>query len=600
MFRSLRCIALVFISLTSIGSLTRAERPACYQLLPSKTLAYVRVADIQELGERFNETSVGKMFQEEQLQSLTSQLFEEAENAFAPVSEEIGLSLNELLSIPSGEVALALAAPRTGFPAPVLMVDIEGQEANAVRLLEVIQDKIKEEGKLAASTEVIGSTKLQVFSQEEDTRYTGIIFFRRDGMLVITSHMQIAEQIVAAWDGDEEQEVLEQNEDFADTMRHSKGPRGAAPEIRWFVDPVTLAKVALRGNLGAQMGLSMLPAVGLDGLLAIGGSMTFASDEYDTFIQTHIITAEPRTGVLAAIAMKSGTNTPEEWVPHDVSSYITLHWDFDKTKQEVEILYNSFRGDDAFEEQVLARANEALGMDVMEEVVGAMEGRISLATWIPKPTRLNNFAYVGGIHLKEDVDFEATWQKMMEAVPAGEEPEEKSYAGFTIYSAPGEEEEADIEDTGGDSESDIFRPLPVKISVAIVDDCVLIANRPEYLERAIVSRSSSSKLLKDELEFKLVASKARRQPGGRTPAYFSFNRPEEGMRMAYELVTAEKTRESLGNAAENNPFLGRINQALEDNPLPPFAKLREYLAPTGSIMSVDDNGIHYIGFGLRR
>ena len=595
MFQRLKPFAFVLIGLTLVSSSVLAERPACYKLLPTKTLAYVRIADIKELGERYNETSMGRMFQEEQLQSLTSQLFEEAEDAFTPVADEIGLSLSELLSIPSGEVALAVTAPPRGLPAPVLMVDVEGQEANAIQLLDVLQEKIKEDGKLTASTEVVGSTKLTVFSQDEDERFTGMIFFRRDGMLVMTSNMDIAQQIVAAWDGDEEQKVLEQNEDFADVMRHSKGPREAIPQIRWYIDPISFAKVGLRGNTGAQMGLAMLPAVGLDGLLAIGGSMTFASDEYDAFIQTHVITAEPRTGALAAIAMKSGSNEPEDWVPHDVSSYLTMHWDFGKTQKEVATLFNSFRGDDAFEEQVLARANEALGMDVMEEVVGAMEGRISLATWIPKPTRVNNFAYVGGIHLKEGEDFQDTWQKMLEKAPSGEEPEEKSYGGFTIYSAPGEEEEVD------DAEDpDILKPLPVKISVAIVDDCLLIANRPEYLERAIVSRSASAKSLKNELDFKLVASKARRQPGGRTPGYFSFNRPEEGMRMMYDLATAEKTREGLAGAAENNEFLGRINQALEDNPLPPFEKLRDYLAPTGSIIKADEKGFHYIGFGLRR
>lgn len=572
-----------------------ADRPACYQLLPSKTLAYVRVADIKELGERFNETSVGRMFQEQQLKSLTSQLFAEGEDAFTPIAEEIGLTLEELLSIPSGEIAFAVSAANTGFPVPVLMIDIDGQEANAVQLLKVLEEKIQEDGKLSLSTEVMGSTKVSVFSQDEDRRYTGMVHFRRDGMLVMTSNMKIAEQILAAWDGEAEQEVLEQNEDFADVMRHSKGPREAVPQIRWYIDPVSFAKVAARGNTGAQMGLAMLPAVGLDGLLGIGGSMTFASDEYDVFMQTHMITAEPRTGALAALALRNGPTDPEDWVPNDVASYMTLHWDFEQMGKEVGTLYNSFRGDEAFEEQVLARANEFLGMDVMEDIVGAMTGRLSLATWYPKPTRVNGVAYLGGIHVKEDVDFEETWKKILERAPSGEEPEEKSYGGFTIYSAPGNDEAEEDPD-----DPNILQALPVKVSMALVDDCFLIANRPEYIERAIVSRSASAKSLGNELDFKLVSSKARRQPKGRTPGFFSFNRPEEGMRMVYDLATAEKTRAGLASAAENNELLGRLNRTLEENPLPPFATLRDYLAPTGSIITADENGFHYIGFGLRR
>lgn len=339
-----------------------AERPRCYQLLPSKTLAYLRIADLNVLGERFNETSIGRMSQETQIKSLTTQLYEEAEDAFGPIADQIGLSLSELLAIPAGEIAIAVTAPPQGWPAPVLMVDIEGQEANAVRLLDVVKDRLQSDGKMSKSHEVVGGTKLEVFSQDRDERFTGVVVFRRDGMLVITSNIEVARQILSAWDGDADQEVLEENEDFADVMRHSKGPRGATPQIRWYIDPISFAKVAMRGNSSAQIGLAMLPAVGLDGLLAVGGSVTLATDEYDSFLQTHLIAAEPRTGALAALAMKAGSTDPEDWVPHDVASYMTLNWDFVKMEKEVAKLYNSFRGDEAFEEQVLARASEALGV----------------------------------------------------------------------------------------------------------------------------------------------------------------------------------------------------------------------------------------------
>lgn len=573
-------------------SLCHADRPACYKLLPKKTLAYVRIADLKELGKKFNETSMGRMAQEEQLKSLTSQLFEEAEEAFTPVADDLGLSLSELLAIPTGEIAFAVTAPPNGLPAVVLMVDIDGQEANAVRLLERMEEELDKQGELEPSKEVIGKTKVSIYKQDRDERFTGLVHFRRDGMLVMTSNLEVAKQIVAAWDGDVEQQVLEENEDFADVMRHSKGPREAVPQIRWFIDPISFAKVAMRGNAGAQMGLAMLPAVGLDGLLAVGGSMTFASDEYDSFIQMHVITAEPRTGALAAIAMKSGKTEPEDWVPNDVASYTTMNWDFDKTRKEVGTLYDSFRGDDKFEEEILRRASEALDVDVTEKIIKEMGGRVTLASWYPKPTRVNGVAYLGGIHLKEDNEFEETMKHAIEYAAKGD-VDEKSYAGFTIYSRPQDED-------GQEDSDDITKPLPAIPCFALVDDCLLISNRPEYIERAIVSRSASAKSLKNELDFKLVASKVRRQPGGRNPGMFSFSRPEEGMRMVYDLATSEQTRSGLANAAEGNELLGRLNRVLEDNPLPPFAKLREYLAPVGSIMKADDTGFHYIGFGLRR
>ena len=579
----------VALALFTLASTAIADRPACYKLLPSKTLAYIRIADLDELGEKFNEMSVGRMFQEEELKSLTEHLFEEAETAFTPAGEQVGLSLSEILAIPQGELAFAFVTPPNGFPAPVLMVDIDGQEAAVLKLTDALEDAIKRDGKLRKSDQAVRGTKLTVFSQDEDPRYTGVIHFQRDSMLVMTSNMEVAEQILAAWDGDDEQAVLEDNDDFADVMRHSKGPREAAPQIRWFIDPISFAKVALRGNVGAQMGLGMLPVVGLDGLLALGGSVTMASDEYDTFMQFHIITAEPRTGALAALAMKSGDPNPEKWVPSDAASYTTLYWDLNRTKMEVEVLYDSFRGEDMFQKEVLDRISQEMGVDFQEQIVGAMAGRATLATWYPKPTRINGVAMLGGIELNEDAEFEETLAQLVER---NNDVQQKSYGGKTIYFAPSDENEGD------DEEADIFKPVSNQLAISIVDDYLLIANRPEHIERAIITQGTSGKKLADELDFKLVYSKARRQPGGRSPGMFSFQRPEEGLRMAYDLATADSTRQSMANA--DNEFLSRLGSHLDETPLPPFERLRKHFAPNGSIMTADDKGFHYIGFGLRR
>ncbi len=80
----------------------------------------------------------------------------------------------------------------------------------------------------------------------------------------------------------------------------------------------------------------------------------------------------------------------------------------------------------------------------------------------------------------------------------------------------------------------------------------------------------------------------------------SFNRPEEGMRMLYGLVASEQTREGLRRGGENNQFLKSLGKSLDDNPLPPFAVLRQYLAPGGAMVVDDETGIHYMAFSLNR
>jgi hypothetical protein len=80
----------------------------------------------------------------------------------------------------------------------------------------------------------------------------------------------------------------------------------------------------------------------------------------------------------------------------------------------------------------------------------------------------------------------------------------------------------------------------------------------------------------------------------------AFDRPEEALRLWYDIATADTTRQRLSQGAENNRFFRTVNDALRDNPLPPFAVLARYLAPSGSLLTDDESGLHYVSFTLRR
>ncbi|HEY1068217.1 MAG TPA: hypothetical protein VGE52_18985, partial [Pirellulales bacterium] len=74
----------------------------------------------------------------------------------------------------------------------------------------------------------------------------------------------------------------------------------------------------------------------------------------------------------------------------------------------------------------------------------------------------------------------------------------------------------------------------------------------------------------------------------------------EGLGFLYGLATAESTRKNLTGAAENNPFLRSVDEALNENPLPPFEVIKSYFAPGGSLVTNEDSGFHYMAFTLRR
>jgi hypothetical protein len=120
------------------------------------------------------------------------------------------------------------------------------------------------------------------------------------------------------------------------------------------------------------------------------------------------------------------------------------------------------------------------------------------------------------------------------------------------------------------------------------------------LEHIIIAHGNGSAPLAKDLEFKLSMSKIKRQPGGETPGMISFNRPEEGMRLLYDIANGEQAKTFLAGQAENNDFFKNVDKAMKDNPLPPFALIAKYLAPGGGLLTNDETGIHYAAFQLRR
>ena len=95
----------------------------------------------------------------------------------------------------------------------------------------------------------------------------------------------------------------------------------------------------------------------------------------------------------------------------------------------------------------------------------------------------------------------------------------------------------------------------------------------------ILAKGDAGKSLAEELDYKLIASKIRRHAGGTKPGMITFSRSEQVMKYLYELATSDDTRKQLSDQAEDQRFFRVLDDALNENPLPPWPVLAQYLAP---------------------
>jgi hypothetical protein len=569
-----------------------ADRPSAAKLLPARTVGYFRIAHAPDLVAKFRETAVGRLAHDEQVRPILSQLYGSATDAFTRVQEQIGLSLEELLKIPQGEMAIALVAPEDDVPSLVLLMDVGDQLPAAQKLLEQAEKSASDNGAEIATEEVDG-VELRTIRNPNDRRPP--VYFIREGTIVVCNHSAFARQLLAAWDGAEGERLLD-NPKFTTIMRRCLSSEEDPPQITWFVDPVELAVAVTRGNFNAQAIVALMPVLGLDGLKGAGGAVTLGAGDFDMVVHSHLLLEPPREGVVEMLALGSGKGTPEPWVPQSAAGYATLYWDAQRTYDAACQVYDRFREEGSLARKIQDRiARQYPELDFENDLLKALGGRLTRVTWMEPPARINSQSLLFGVKLSEPVAFRDTLEKLL--APFQDQLEEKKYAGVAYYRSPPLLQRNRERDDDGEGNSLVRRPTPC---IAILGDYLLLTDSEKLLQEAILTKSDPGRGLAKELDFKLIASKISRQPGGDNPGLLSFNRPEEGMRNLYEIARSQETRDWLGQRKEDSRAAKALHDALNDNPLPPFSVVQKYLAPGGAVMVNDETGFHHTAFTLKR
>jgi hypothetical protein len=557
-----------------------ADRPPTDELVPLGTVALVRIADVAALKEDFLDTALGQMSQDPQMQPVVDALYGAALDAAAALEEQLGMSLEEIIAIPDGELSLALVPVEDASPALVLLLDGGQSPERLEDLLASAARQIEAQGGRVGDAVVEGADVTVVSGPNAAQGQAA--YFLREGTLVASSSVEGLRAVVLCWDGSAD--TLADDPDYADVMTRSRGA-DRDPQVTWFADPIGMVEAFRQGTAALQLVLAALPALGLDGVRCAGGSVTLAGEQFDSIVRAHLLLDEPRTGVAAMLALESAEAEPEAWVPADAASYTTIHWDMATTFEELRNLVDSFQGEGAFDRRA-QQAGERAGVDIEQEVVGAFDNRISYVTLIEAPITLTSQATIVGVRLKDATVFQATLDGLIERY--GDALEERTYAGTTYYQVVPPA-------LGGPPEGTPWRAA----CFGLVGDELLVADRAGALERALRAAGDPQGGLAQSLEYKLIAGRIARQSGGTTPSMVTFRRPSEQFRVLYALASPPEEDERQRLEADN-PFLQGIRQALDEHPLPPFEVIESYFAPGGAVLVNDETGLHYTSFTLRR
>lgn len=583
----------------SFASSVLAERPTAPQLFPAQTLVYFRVDDSRDMKAKMSEASTGKMFNDPELKPIVDELYGSAIKLTAQMQEVIGVNLEELLAIPNGEMAFGFYFNEKK-PAIVALLEA-GDELPA---LEIILSRAEEQAAREAdrTEEKVGDITLVIWKNRNRIDQE-VAYFIDQGVFVAANQVDAARKLADVWqgktgEGKEKYKTLAENRKFLTVMSQCVGSEGERPQASFYVDPIAILKGAINssGDAGGAAVLAILPALGVDGLQSVGGSVILGTKEFDSIIHGHIQLASPRRGLMEVLRPKNGSTTPENWVPSDVGSYMTLNWDVPKTVSSVAKIVDNFQGEDWFKGR-MEQAGERFDIKIQEDIIDQIAGRMTIVQGFVKPFRMNSGTNLFAVQLKDPEKFKESVLPKINAfiekqARGGAVPQAKTGTTGTFY----------LIEVGGQREN---RPSPEvirrpKLCYGVMGDYFFFSDDTYMIDEIISAEEGRRDLLADDEDYKMISDKVKEQLREKESSVLMFQRPEESLRVFYEMARDPANKQRLQENSANNPVFTALAQILEKHELPPFSVVEKYLTPTGAFVTEDESGLHYTAFSLKR
>ena len=593
--------------------------PAAPQIFPEDTIAYIRIDNVDEVRSDWGDSQLGRMLADPELRPFVEETYAIAAEAFDKIGEQFGVSLDELLAIPTGQVAAAAMPARftdeqlDAIDEASADEDPESEEAirrrirqkrrrqNAIAGLFVIEagenldellDLIERLGE--------GAKKNGFVSRKSDRdgitlhRYLPprpgrppLEYFASEGTLVFGIGHETASLALDHLQGRSDEPVLAQRSEFVSLLSRCTGEETTRPQTTMFLDPYHLIERLVKRGGAAGFVWPIIEDLGLKRLRGMAASSFRGGETFEDITHFHIGINPPRDGFFGVLRPEDVEEiAPPSWVSDDVTSYSTVGWNFPVTYDNAGKIVTRFMGGRPFEEVVDAPVQKAFDVSVRDDVLPNLSGRYVTVRWLQRPVKFNSMIQIHALHLSNPDAIRNVLEKVRNKQPSALRPTTKH--GYTVYQL-GPEQNRQWPDS--------MRPM--QWSVSLVDDWILYSDSDECRDHLLQTAAGSRERLSGNVDYDIVTGQLSGMLAGETPFMVSYVRGEEFLRQGYELVKSDQARDFLARRGEENPLLAKLAELLRRDQLPDFDKLRKYFAPAGSFMYDEPGGIHWASYTLR-
>lgn len=600
------------------------------QLFPSSTTAYVSVGNWPELRESWNKTQLSELMTDPVMEPFADDLRRQLDERFSVTEKRLGLSMDELKDLPTGEVSLGYIYGGRGEPSLVMLADVTDNLDAAEKMMADVRKKLEERGATRSTRDANGvEIVLYELPPDEETGERGTAAYAlHDAVLAVADSGDTLASVLARFKG-EHKDTLSSVKPYTAIMASCKEAAGdLVPHIRWFVDPfalvdaVQVASPPEEQQQAAAM-IATLKKTGFTAIQGAGGFINAYSDGFELLHRTKVYAPGPYESSMKMLSFPDGGKLePQVWVPIDVATYSSFHIDILNAFDNFGPLFDNLFGEGEEDEGLWEDVKQSLiedpygpQVDLREEIFVHMGTRVTIISDYELPITPTSQRRLIAIEAKNEPSLLAGVKKSLEV---DETVEIRKFRDHTIWEmVEPEATEAPIEiqieglETGfGDSlevdEMDEGVALP-NAAVCVAYGNLFIASHPEIIEKILAKAEDDARLLSDTVDYQQVLEQRDRVDG--TGGFgIVFARLDEEFRANYELMrTGQMPQSETGLGTVLNDMLGSNEPGavprqaeFDASKLPEYQAVRRYMGPSGAYMKNDQDGWFIVGYLLKR
>jgi hypothetical protein len=368
--RSLRGVLWSLLSLGLVVSSAAAAAPSMDSLLPRSTVGFISATSYPQLTRQWNKTQIGALMATPVMRPFEDDLHEQMQNQWQDVADRLGIHLDDLRGVPSGEASLALIKTQLGnnniAATTALLMDVTGNGANAKKLLATAIKNLNARG-AAQFVQTVKGVRVYVFNvppaagapaaavpvaavpaPAAPAASTTMVYFNAKDVFCACDDLDVTKNILDRLVDGGAAGSLAKVASFQEVMTRcaNDAPPKYVPQVRWFIAPLgyaeaTRAATPVEKRRRGKTIIEIMRNQGYSAFQGVGGYLDLASDGYQIIHRTAIFAPKPWVESMKMFVFPAGKDfTPQPWVSRDVATYFTAYVDVLNVFDNFGPLYN--------------------------------------------------------------------------------------------------------------------------------------------------------------------------------------------------------------------------------------------------------------------